>query len=243
MRRVFVEPERLSGERVVLEGDAHRHLVKVLRLRGGDDVAVFDGRGGEIAAKVVAVGARTVELALGERRQLPNAAVTVTLLQALPRGDKLELVVQKTTELGVARIVPVLTARAVPRIDADAAASRRARWATIAREASRQCGRADVPLVDEPVTLSAALATAPPSALRLMLWEGSHGQPLRAALEGAPRQVTVLVGPEGGFDDQEVDAATAAGFATVGLGPRILRAETAAIVAVALAQAAGGGLD
>jgi 16S rRNA (uracil1498-N3)-methyltransferase len=239
-RRLFVAAERLAGPRLTIDGDDHRYVARVLRARPGDRLALFDGAGTEIDAEVTRVGPRDAELALGARREVPSgaAAVAVTLLVAVPRGERMDLLAQKTTELGVARIVPVLAGRSVARPEEKA----RTRWEKIAREAARQCGRADVPRVDAPVALAAALADAELPALRLALWEGEHGRPMRAAL-GKSDATAVLVGPEGGFAPEEIEAARAAGFAPVGLGPRILRVETAAIVAVTLIQAAAGGLD
>jgi 16S rRNA (uracil1498-N3)-methyltransferase len=241
-RRLFVPPAELGGERLILTGEAHRHLARVLRAGPGERVTLFDGAGGEVDAEIVRIGAREVELALGARRAgaATQPAVAITLLAAIPRGERMDLLVQKTTELGVARIVPVVTGRTVAR--PEPGGGRRARWQKIAREAARQSGRADVPAVEEPHPLPQALAAALP-ARRLALWEGERGRPLRAALEGPPAPTALLVGPEGGLADDEVAAADAAGFVAVGLGPRILRAETAAIVAVALVQAAAGGLD
>jgi 16S rRNA (uracil1498-N3)-methyltransferase len=166
--------------------------------------------------------------------------VAITLIQAVPRGDRMDLVLQKTTELGVARIVPVLTSRSVARPPAD----RARRWQTIAAEAARQSGRADVPSVGAPLPLAEALPLAAPCARRFALWEEERERPLRRALGDAPGPtLALLVGPEGGLAPAEVEQARAAGFVTVGLGPRILRVETAAIVAVALVQAAAGALD
>jgi 16S rRNA (uracil1498-N3)-methyltransferase len=249
--RLFVTAARLGGAHVTLTGDEHRHLARVLRARQGDAVTLFDGAGAEVDATIVRVGPRDAELALGARRAVASsaAAVAITLLVAVPRGERMDLVVQKTTELGVARVVPVVSARSVARPEA----ARAARWDKIAREAARQCGRADVPRVDAPVALAAALVEPDLPATRLALWEGERGRSLRAALaagafgaEAPGRQnpaVALLVGPEGGFSDDEVAAARAAGFVAVGLGPRILRVETAAIVGVALVQSAAGGLD
>jgi 16S rRNA (uracil1498-N3)-methyltransferase len=239
MPRIFVPPERLTGDRVELAGEAHRHLARVLRVAPGDAVVVFDGRGEEIDATVVTVAARAVTLALGTRRRQVLAGVAITLLQAVPRGERMDLLVQKTTELGVARIVPVIAARSVVRPAAD----RARRWQSIAEEASRQSGRADVPEVTPPQPLAQALALADACPVRLALWEEERVRPLRQALADGGRAVALLVGPEGGLAAAEVEAARAAGFVTVGLGPRILRVETAAIVAVALVQAASGGLD
>jgi 16S rRNA (uracil1498-N3)-methyltransferase len=238
MPRVFVPSERLIGEQVVLDGEPHRHLAKVLRLQPGDNVLVFDGGGTEIEARVLAVGPRTIELSLGPRRAVALAPVSITLLQAVPKGERMDLIVQKATELGVAAIVPVLAGRSVAR----PSAGRSRRWLTIAQEAARQSGRADVPEVSEPAPLSEAVARVPQGA-RFVLWEEEHGQSLRRALDGSVSSITLLVGPEGGLATAEVVEARTHGFVPVGLGPRILRVETAAIVALALVQAAAGGLD
>jgi 16S rRNA (uracil1498-N3)-methyltransferase len=238
MPRVFVPSERLSSERVVLDGEAHRHLAKVLRLEAGHSLVIFDGGGTEIDARVLSVGPRTIELVLGDRRAVSLATASITLLQAVPKGDRMDLIVQKATELGVAQIVPVVTGRSVVR----PSAMRSRRWQTIAQEAARQSGRADIPEVTEPLLLPEAVARAS-SGARFVLWEEEHGQSLRRALEGGTREVTLLIGPEGGLAVGEVVEARTHGFVPVGLGPRILRVETAAIIAVALVQAAAGGLD
>jgi 16S rRNA (uracil1498-N3)-methyltransferase len=240
MPRLFVPPEHLSGSHATLGAAAHRHLVKVLRLGPGAELRVFDGLGTEIDARIESVGHAMVGLVLGERRRLPPPACTITLLVSPPRGERMDFVVQKTTELGVARIVPVTSARAMVK----AGAHQTKRWQVIAQEASRQSGRADVPVVAEPLPLAAALAQAGPDHdHRLMLWEGERTRSLTGALASAPRAVALLIGPEGGFAAEEAAQVVATGFAPVSLGPRILRSETAAVVAVALAQAAAGGLE
>ena len=237
-RRLFVPPERLGGGRVTISGDEHRHLARVLRARPGSTVTLFDGAGGEVEAQVLRVSRDETELALGPRRPAAPAPVApLTLVVAVPRGPRMDLLVEKTCELGVARIVPVTTERSVVRPEP----GRSARWEKIAREAARQCGRADVPTVEAPVALAAALAAPTLPAQRLVLWEQERSRPLRAAL-GAPAPTALLVGPEGGFTSPEIAAAEAAGFVPVALGPRILRVETAAIVAVALVAEAHGDL-
>jgi 16S rRNA (uracil1498-N3)-methyltransferase len=249
-RRLFVPAERLAGPRLTLTGDDHRYIARVLRGRAGDRLTLFDGAGTEVDAELALVGKRETELALGARRAGASTAspVAITLLVAVPRGERMDLVVQKTTELGVGRIVPILTERGVARPEP----KRRSRWEKIAREAARQCGRADVPRVDEPAALAVALAAPDLPMARFALWEEEHTRSLRAALASAHAADTpgrqnppmaLLVGPEGGFPPGEVAAAAAAGFVPTSLGPRILRVETAAIVAVALVQAAAGGLD
>jgi len=240
MARLFVSPERLRGGRATLDDAAHRHLVKVLRLGPGAAIRIFDGEGTEIEAHIEAIGRASVDVVLGARHRLAGPACTITLLQAVPRGERMDFVVQKTTELGVTHIVPVLVERGMVKPAAD----RTRRWQTIAEEAARQCERADVPRVSESIPLADAIQTmvgAPQS--RFLLWESEKKLSFRQALATGPRQVALLVGPEGGFTQAEVAMCASAGFQAVGLGPRILRSETAAIVAVALAQAFAGGLD
>jgi 16S rRNA (uracil1498-N3)-methyltransferase len=240
--RLHVPRERLGGASLAVTGADHRHLARVLRVRPGAMVTLFDGAGGEVEARVARVGRSETLLSLGGDRA-PSAAPTITgiapivLLTAVPRGGRMDVLVQKTSELGVARIVPVLAARSVARPEA----GRRPRWEKIAREAARQCGRADVPEIDAPAALEAALALADLPARRVALYENEPGRPLRSLL-GAPAPTALLVGPEGGFTAGEVAAARDAGFVTAGLGPRILRVETAAIVAVALVAEHNGQL-
>jgi 16S rRNA (uracil1498-N3)-methyltransferase len=254
VRRLFVSADQLLGATATVGGEAHRHLARVLRARPGERVVLFDGLGDEVEAEVVAVERDATRLALGQRRTVELAGrAEIVLLQGLARGERMDFIVQKTTELGVSRIVPVIAGRSIAKLAPSAAgaggSARRARWEKIAREAARQSGRADVPRIADAVPLDEALAAARsdaaarPEQLRLALWEASRGHPLRQALRAGPRAVTLLVGPEGGFAAEEMADAAASGFEVVGLGPRILRVETAAVVAVALVQAAAGGLD
>jgi 16S rRNA (uracil1498-N3)-methyltransferase len=240
-RRLFVPGDRLAGPQVTLTGPEHRHVARVLRARPGETLTLFDGAGGEVEAQVIRVERGETALRLGTRRVVAGPAVAITLLCAVPRGPRMDLLVQKTAELGVSRVVPVLTERSVARPGAEA--GRRARWEKIAREAARQCGRADVPAVDSPVSLTGALALSGLPSRRLALYEGERTRSLRAALAGAgPAPTALLVGPEGGFAAPELAEIGAARFESVGLGDRILRVETAAIVAVALVAEASGML-
>jgi 16S rRNA (uracil1498-N3)-methyltransferase len=238
-RRLFVPPQSLHATPIVVRGEEHHHLARVLRARPGDAITLFDGAGAELAARVVRVGRAETELG-AETEAAPATAGSETplvLLTAVPRGGRMDFLVQKCCELGVSRIVPVIAARSVVRPEAD----RRARWDKIAREAARQCGRADVPVVAAPAALSAALAAPELPARRLVLSPADGGRPLRALLPDRAA-TALLVGPEGGLAPAETEAARAAGFVPVSLGPRILRVETAAMVAVALAAEAFGAL-
>lgn len=240
MARVLVEPDALLGDRVILGGEAYRHLVKVLRMAVGERVVLFDGGGAEADATVLRVSRREVELGVAARRRAAaRASAPVTLLQGLPRHDRMDWVVEKATELGVARIVPVRTARTTPGL-----LGRPDRWRRIASEASRQCGRADVPMVAAVTELSAAVALpAQPDERRLVPWEEASTPPLRAAMRAPAAAITVLIGPEGGLTPAEVEEARQYGFEAVTLGRLILRTETAAIATLAIVQAALGALD
>ncbi|HJZ84760.1 MAG TPA: 16S rRNA (uracil(1498)-N(3))-methyltransferase [Polyangia bacterium] len=246
MARLYVPAERLDASELEVAGPEHHYLCRVLRLRPGDPVVLFDGQGHERDAQLIRVGPRSATLRLSGRREvaLPSGPA-LTLLVGLAKGDKMDFIVQKATELGVARIVPVLTERSVIRPgERTRVAARQARWNKIAREAARQCGRADVPAIAPVCPLGAALAAAPTGALRLLFWEQARAVKLRDLLPKAPpAQVVIAVGPEGGFSAAEAAAAQALGFVAVGLGSRTLRAETAALAALAVVGYALGMLE
>lgn len=247
--RVRVDPTAFEGEAtsLVVEGDRGHHLARVTRVRAGDRVTAFDGLGRERHAEVTAVGRGSVQLSwLGPALAGVAAdAARVRWIQGIPKGDKMDLIVRQATELGVAAIVPVFTARSVPREQPERWAPRRERWERIAEEASRQSGRADVPTVELPQPLSALWRVAPTDRVaRLVAWEGAVA-PLRAAVDGAGTVASfeVLAGPEGGFEPAEVEVARNAGFVPVSLGPRILRAETTAAALLSALSVLRGDLS
>lgn len=253
--RLFVPAARVppGADKVTIEGDALRYVGRVLRMRVGEAFVIFDGEGVEIDATLESISATEAQVTLGQRRTLAAPSTQITLLQGVPKGERMDWVLQKTTELGVACLVPVMTARVVVKLDPEAAKAKQRRWQAIVQEAARQCGRADVPQVQVPCSLAQAMATLP-AADRFVLWEEPGGQPfvqslsglsrLRGTLNGAASlHVQLLVGPEGGLAAEEVALARAHDFVPVTLGSRVLRTETAAVVAVTLAQAALGGFS
>jgi 16S rRNA (uracil1498-N3)-methyltransferase len=235
LRRVHLPPERIAGERGFLGPEARRYLADVLRLPPGAALEVFDGRGGRYRAEIEP-GFEAVRL--GPREDAPAAGLELALVVALAKGEKMDLVVQKATELGVARVLPFEAERSVVRLDPAKGEDRAERWRRIAAEAARQCGRADVPEVRSPSSLEAALASLAPGARAVVFHPG--GGPLPGAPAGG--SMAAVVGPEGGLADAEVRTCEAAGAIRAGLGPRVLRAETAAIVAVAVLQVRYGDL-
>lgn len=235
LRRIHLPPERIAGDRGMLGPEARRYLADVLRLAPGAALEVFDGRGGRYPAEI---GPGFEWVALGAREAAPPAAVELALVVALAKGEKMDLVVQKATELGVARVLPFEAERSVVRLEAGKGEERAARWRRIAAEAARQCGRADVPEVSPPSPLARGLAVLAPGTRAFVFHPGGG----RLEGGGAPASVAAVVGPEGGLTDAEVRACEEAGAVRAALGPRVLRAETAAIVAVALLQARFGDL-
>lgn len=235
MHRFFVPGENIrEGKVLVLAGSDIHHLTRVLRLGVGDRfVAVVPGDR-EYTAEIYLSGRTSVAgRIIAERRPDVEPAVNVTLVQGMPKGEKLDQVVQKCAELGVGRIIPLRSERAVARPDYRRAAGRLDRWQRIAREAAEQSGRLAIPQVLPPADWGEALEHCAGSDLILLAWEGEKTRALRDALRdplcaGKPvRSVAIIVGPEGGFTAAEVDGAVKGGAVAVSLGPRILRTETA----------------
>ncbi len=234
--RLHAEIPAAPPQRLEVRGESFHYLSRVLRLETGDALEVFDGAGRAFAARVVALGKEEATLELGAPVTARAPTRRITVVQGLPKGDKLELVVQKATELGAAAIVPVVTARSVPKLDAKGAKKKQERWSKIATEAARQCGRSDVPEVTEPrALLDAARALAASSTL-LVLDEEEKALSLSRALAsvGAQAPLALVIGPEGGLTRDEVAQLERLGARSVTLGARILRTETAALAALAV---------
>lgn len=236
LTRVFVEGPLAAGAELVLPEGPAAHLTRVLRLQAGDACVLFDGRGGEYAATLASVGKREVRVAVGRHDPVERESpLRLLLLQGLARGEKMDLIVQKATELGVAAIRPVYTQHGNVKLDATQALKKVAHWRAVAIGACEQCGRNRVPEILMPVALDRALAEAP-EGTRLVLSVEAAASGTAAAWAGVPPaagSVTLLVGPEGGLSGSEEALARHAGFEAMSLGPRVLRTETAGLVALA----------
>jgi 16S rRNA (uracil1498-N3)-methyltransferase len=246
LTRVFVAAPLASGRHVTLAGSAAGHITRVLRLRVGDAVSAFDGQGGEFAATLEQAHGATVTLAIGEQRNIERESpLAITLAQGISRGERMDLVVQKATELGVTQIVPLITARSVVRLDHSQAQKKSEHWRAVAISACEQCGRNRVPHIAAPTELGPWLATlraAPPTPGSARVLLSPLAQAGLGELGESLTAVTVLIGPEGGLSGPEQEAASAAAFTAIRLGPRVLRTETAAIAALALLQGQFGDL-
>ncbi len=254
-RRFYAPPSAFSSElnSVDLASDEARHLRDVLRMKPGDEVYVFDGAGREFQCRVEDSRRDSAQLRIISQvaAACPESSLQLTLAVALLKGEKFDLVVQKATELGVTRVVPVVTKYADIRLrDESDAGKRVARWQRIALEAAKQSGRAVVPEVGSPVVLGSLLETAissevPAGSSSYVMFSERSGQSLADAGTSIPAkvsQITALVGSEGGWADEELTEAVDAGWMIVTLGGRTLRAETAAITVAALIQHLYGDL-
>jgi 16S rRNA (uracil1498-N3)-methyltransferase len=245
MRRFFVDPPLLHGDSAVIGGQLCRHIATVLRLKSGDRIRLADGAGHEALATITLVTAEGIHVELEPLVMTPGSTPRplVTLYQGLPKGEKLDLILQKCTELGVARIVPFMATRSVTRLEGEKREKRLARWEKIALEAARQSGRETVPQIAFGADLKEALARDD-SDLRLLLWEDEREQGLRQLLDGAPlpESIGIIIGPEGGLTAAEAALAREAGYQPVTLGRRILRTETAGLAVVAILQYLFGDL-
>ena len=240
--RLFVSGQLINAGELVLEGDRARYLGRVLRLAVGDDISVFNGEGGEWSARIDAMTKSTVTLSVGEQAEPgTESALKIHLVQGVSRGERMDFVVQKATELGVKRITPVLTDYGVVKLDAARAEKRRDHWQSVAASACEQSGRTRLPLVDSPIALNDWFGSKPTQVdAELILAPGATES--LASIDMPETKVCVLIGPEGGFSDTEYEDASVAGFTAVSLGPRVLRTETAAVAALSVMQSLWGDL-
>ncbi len=242
LTRVYVDAELRPGSTINLPKDTALHLAKVLRARQGDELVLFDGRGQEFDGAIETIVGSRVAAAVGMARAVNRESpFSITLIQSVPRGDRMDFIVQKATELGVARIVPVLSQRSVVRLDDAQAESKLAHWRAVAVSACEQCGRNRLPSVESTRQLLNHLADAGSGAALRLVFDPDFIAP--AAALGAAGAAEVAIGPEGGFSEDELEAFRLAGFARAGLGPRVLRTETAAIAAVIWLQTRFGDMQ
>jgi 16S rRNA (uracil1498-N3)-methyltransferase len=238
MPRIFILPENIAGKTAELPEHEARRLYKVLRMAVGDPVTLIDGHR-EYSSRISFINSKSVKLEiLGISECTSEPKIGITLGQGLPKGDKLEWVLQKSVELGVMSFVPVVMDRSVKRPEAADAEKRHARLIKIATEAVQQSGRVCVPEVTPYKDLTGFLAHTRYAGLKLLMYEGENKKGLGELLKGAGeiKSVAVLIGPEGGLTDSEVRLAESFGFISAGLGPRILRTETAGLAALSIIQ-------
>lgn len=243
MPRFFVDGAP-SDDVICITGDDAHHIARVLRMQPGEPLTICDGAGMDYACTFEGMdGGAACCRVLSQTPSRGEPSVAATLYMALPKGDKMDLIVQKATELGACCVVPYVAARSVSRPDGKSLAKKIARWRKIAREAAMQCGRGRVPEVQDCVSFAQAVQQAAAAELPLFLYENEQQTTSRAVLSAHPfASAALMIGPEGGFADEEAQAAAQAGLQSVSLGPRILRCETAPLAALAAVMYASGNL-
>lgn len=242
MPRFFIDYTPAVGTSVTIEGADARHIAGSLRMTPGETLTLCDGAGTDFACTITGVDREAVTLQVDAAT--PTTAeptLAVTLYMGLPKGDKMELIIQKAVELGVTAIVPVAMSRCIVKLEGKDAAKKQTRWQKIADEAAGQSGRGILPAVETPISWKQALSRWERENT-LLCYEGG-GEPIGRLVTPADTAVSLVVGPEGGFDPAEVQAVTAVGGRIATLGPRILRCETAPLAAIAVLMEKSGNME
>jgi len=238
--RIYFPRNMEKGDLSKLGGENLRYVKSVLRMKKGDHLILFDGTGWEYETVIKQIIADGISVEVLKKDRMPDKVVNITIYQALPKANKMDFIIQKATELGADRIVPFQSARSVPRLTADKARFKIARWRNIATEAARQCGRADIPEVEEILSYEDIIACPEMEKLKIIFWEEESARGIKQVLRdekyNGVKDIVVIIGPEGGFAKEEVDSAVDKGFISVSLGRNILKVETAALTILSIIQ-------
>jgi len=238
MRRFFLEREKILSDRPVLTGPDVKHIRTVLRLKSGDALLLFDGKGLEYRARITAITPRAITLSVSEQfPSISESHVKITIGQGLLKARKMDRIVRQVTELGICALIPVLTERSVPKPKSEHWTEKERRWKAIAWESLKQCGRSHIPRLGPAVSYEALVHTSQAYNQKIIFHDGHSGlKSPRCPTKGKNDKVLALIGPEGGFSPNEIQMARKCGFRCASLGPRILKAETAVVAACAILQ-------
>lgn len=240
MPRFPVSRQNINKNVAVISGSDYRHITKVLRLKTGDDVVLFDAECYEHYGKIAEIGSRQLTVEIAESRRVnTDSPLNITLLQGMPKAGKMDYIVEKATELGVHKIVPVTTERSQVRTS-----DKQKRWERIAVEASKQCGRTKPTIIENTLDFEDAIKQYDNNRLRI-LFHVNYDISIKGFLKNSlqfPRNIIILIGPEGGFSEHEVLLASKMGYTSLGLGPRTLRTETASLAVLSIIQFYHGDL-
>ena len=238
--RIYMPRGVGEGDRIQLGKEHLQYVKSVLRMKKGNRLILFDGTGSEYETMIDRIESDGIILDFIRKNQSPDAGIHITLFQALPKANKMDFIVQKATELGVDRLIPFHSLRAVPKISHEKIPLKTARWQAISIEAARQCGRGDIPEIEEILSFDEAMMRPCNGALKCIFWEEESQNHIRQILCDKHyqniRDISVVVGPEGGFSNAEVSKAGASGFIPVSLGPRVLKVETAVLSILSIIQ-------
>ncbi|HEW81009.1 MAG TPA: 16S rRNA (uracil(1498)-N(3))-methyltransferase [Nitrospirae bacterium] len=234
MRRIFLPPEDITSDIVTITGDQARHLTLVLRVKPSDMISVMAGNGYEYKCRIVSVHKKEIRAeVISKAAYSAESPISITIAQGISKGERMDIAIQKSTELGAVRVVPVITERTQIK-----QANKTERWRRIALSAAQQSGRDKTPDIVGPTKLEEFLDSIAPGSDGIIFFEEKRERNLKEVLAGFKKikEITILIGPEGGFTKEEVAAATEKGFVVASLGPRILRTETAPITALSIIQ-------
>jgi len=237
MSRFYVNPASVLGKKIYAEGEVGHHIIDVMRLGEGDSVTVFDGTGKEYKGTIASTGNKRVVIDILEINTTEkDSIVNISLAQAIPKKDKMDMIIQKATELGAVEILPFESSRTIVRARGERRQRKIERWRKIALEASKQCGRAELPKVADVVRFEAVLGLLPEYDLAVMPCLSGESIPLKSALRNVnkPKKVLAIIGPEGGFTEDEIEKAGGKGAVLVSLGGLVLRSDTAAIATLSI---------
>lgn len=238
MPRFFINSKDIFDDNINIKGDDYNHIKKVLRLKCGEIVTLSDGVGNEYEAKIEEFGDGFVHSKIIKSyKNSTEPPIKITLYQGLPKADKMDFIIQKSVELGITRIVPVLTERTIVKLGNEKDASKKCeRWNRISQEAAKQSNRGIIPEIEIPITFKEAVKQAKDYALSLIPYEKEANNSLKQILRSVSdiKEASVFVGPEGGFTEQEIEEAVSFGINSITLGPRILRTETAGIAVLSI---------
>ena len=238
MPRFFVERENISENTIIITNTDVAHITRVLRMTEGDSITICDGMGNDYETKISAINDKDVVCdIISKSKSATEPNICVTLFQCLPKASKMEYIIQKTTELGISRIVPCASMRCVVKLDGQKAeAKKQERWQKIAAEAAKQCGRGIIPEVSMPMTIKEVINSAKDYDLFFVPYECEEQTSIKSVLTSIdePKNIAFIIGPEGGFDLSEIDMIKKSGIKTVTLGKRILRTETAGEAVLAM---------
>lgn len=234
MPRFPISEDQINNNEAIVTGDDYKHIVKVLRLKLGDDITLFDSNSMEYYGKIREINKKDIIVSINTSKKVnTESPIEITLLQGLPKADKMDYIIEKATELGVHRVVPVITERSQIR-----ERDRKKRWDRIALEAAKQCGRTKPTIIENTLDFDNAISLYKQSELAIILQvnsEISAKNYIKKSLQ-APSNIVLFVGPEGGFTDNEVLLGNEMGFISLGLGPRVLRTETASLAVLSVLQ-------
>ncbi|HBH86159.1 MAG TPA: 16S rRNA (uracil(1498)-N(3))-methyltransferase [Syntrophaceae bacterium] len=238
--RIFFSGSVGEGEQCELGEQSLRYVKSVLRMKKGGRLILFDGAGWEYEAEIKTFFADRISIEVLKKSRIPDKALKIFLFQALPKAHKMDFIVQKATELGTDRIVSFQSARSVPRLSPDKARAKVSRWQSIAMEAARQCGRADIPEIAGILSFEEMLAYSKMDPVKIIFWEEESERGIKEVLRdekyAGTNGISVVIGPEGGFSRDEIETAAHQGFISVTLGKNILKVETATITILSIIQ-------